>query len=209
MKGIMMKKIIAVLLIVLSACTLASCVKKQEATVQKELKEDIPNAYVGDVDVEQSIKVADLEIIIKEKTFYINGIVFTFKEFENTEKLSTQMGEDMLDVYVKGGKLQKCVVYSGDNTMVKTYNIDGKTTSVTKCKLDEYGNKAYEAFYGSDGKLQKFYTAEYEKEKITSKYEYNAGMDLTAVIRYEYDAKGKLLRTITYGPDLKLQEVKE
>ena len=34
-------------------------------------------------------------------------------------------------------------------------------------------------------------------------------MDLTAVIRYEYDAKGKLLRTITYGPDLKLQEVKE
>ena len=204
-----MKKIIAVLLIVLSACTLASCGKKQEATVQKELKEDIPNAYVGDVDVEQTIQLADLEIIIKKETFYVNGIMFAFKNFEKNEKLSTQMGEDMLDVYVKGGKLQKCVVYSGDNTMVSTYNIEGKTTSVTKCKLDEYGNKAYEAFYGSDGKLQKFYTAEYDKVKITSKYEYNAGMDLTAVIRYEYDAKGKLLRTITYGPDLKLQEVKE
>ena len=204
-----MKRIIVVLLVALSVFSLASCSKKQEAMVQKELKEDIPNAYVGDVEVEQSIKVADLEIIIKEKTFYINGIVFTFKEFEKNEKLSIQMGEDMLDVYVKGGKLQKCVVYSDDNTMVSTYNIEGKTTSVTKCKLDEYGNKAYEAFYGSDGKLQNFYTAEYEKEKITSKYEYNAGMDLTAVIRYEYDAKGKLLRTITYGPDLKLQEVKE
>lgn len=204
-----MKKIIAVLLIVLSACTLASCVKKQEATVPKELKEDIPNAYVGDVDVEQTIQLADLEIIIKKETFYVNGIMFTFKNFEKNEKLSTQMGEDMLDVYVKGGKLQKCVVYSGDNTMVSTYNIEGKTTSVTKCKLDEYGNKAYEAFYGSDGKLQKFYTAEYDKVNITSKYEYNAGMDLMAVIRYEYDAKGKLLRTITYGPDLKLQEVKE
>ena len=204
-----MKKIIAVLLIVLSACTLASCVKKQEATVPKELKEDIPNAYVGDVDVEQTIQLADLEIIIKKETFYVNGIMFAFKNFEKNEKLSTQMGEDMLDVYVKGGKLQKCVVYSGDNTMVSTYNIEGKTTSVTKCKLDEYGNKAYEAFYGSDGKLQKFYTAEYDKVNITSKYEYNAGMDLMAVIRYEYDAKGKLLRTITYGPDLKLQEVKE
>ena len=67
----------------------------------------------------------------------------------------------------------------------------------------------YEAFYDGDGKLQSFYTAEYDKAKITSKNEYNARMDLTAVIRYEYDAKGKLLRTVTYGPDLKLKEVKE
>lgn len=204
-----MKRIIAVLLIIISVFTLASCAKKSGDEVKPELNEDIPNAYVGDVDVEQSIKVADLEIIIKEKTFYINDIVFTFKEFENTEKLSTQMGEDMLDVYVKAGKLQKCVVYSGDNTMVTTYNIDGKSASVSKCRLDEYGNKVYEAFYDGDGKLQSFYTAEYDKAKITSKNEYNAGMDLTAVIRYEYDAKGKLLRTVTYGPDLKLKEVKE
>ncbi len=204
-----MKRIIAVLLIIISVFTLASCAKKSGDEVKPELNEDIPNAYVGDVDVEQSIKVADLEIIIKEKTFYVNDIVFTFKEFENTEKLSTQMGEDMLDVYVKAGKLQKCVVYSGDNTMVTTYNIDGKSASVSKCRLDEYGNKVYEAFYDGDGKLQSFYTAEYDKAKITSKNEYNAGMDLTAVIRYEYDAKGKLLRTVTYGPDLKLKEVKE
>lgn len=204
-----MKRIIAVLLIIISVFTLASCAKKSGDEVKPELNEDIPNAYVGDVDVEQSIKVADLEIIIKEKTFYINDIVFTFKEFENTEKLSTQMGEDMLDVYVKAGKLQKCVVYSGDNTMVTTYNIDGKSASVSKCRLDEYGNKVYEAFYDGDGKLQSFYTAEYDKTTITSKNEYNAGMDLTAVIRYEYDAKGKLLRTVTYGPDLKLKEVKE
>lgn len=204
-----MKRIIAVLLIIISVFTLASCTKKSGDEVKPELNEDIPNAYVGDVDVEQSIKVADLEIIIKEKTFYVNDIVFTFKEFENTEKLSTQMGEDMLDVYVKAGKLQKCVVYSGDNTMVTTYNIDGKSASVSKCRLDEYGNKVYEAFYDGDGKLQSFYTAEYDKAKITSKNEYNAGMDLTAVIRYEYDAKGKLLRTVTYGPDLKLKEVKE
>lgn len=204
-----MKRIIAVLLIIISVFTLASCAKKSGDEVKPELNEDIPNAYVGDVDVEQSIKVADLEIIIKEKTFYVNDIVFTFKEFENTEKLSTQMGEDMLDVYVKAGKLQKCVVYSGDNTMVTTYNIDGKSASVSKCRLDEYGNKVYEAFYDGGGKLQSFYTAEYDKATITSKNEYNAGMDLTAVIRYEYDAKGKLLRTVTYGPDLKLKEVKE
>ena len=204
-----MKRIIAVLLIIISVFTLASCAKKSGDEVKPELNEDSPNAYVGDVDVEQSIKVADLEIIIKEKTFYVNDIVFTFKEFENTEKLSTQMGEDMLDVYVKAGKLQKCVVYSGDNTMVTTYNIDGKSASVSKCRLDEYGNKVYEAFYDGGGKLQSFYTAEYDKAKITSKNEYNAGMDLTAVIRYEYDAKGKLLRTVTYGPDLKLKEVKE
>ncbi len=204
-----MKRIIAVLLIIISVFTLASCAKKSGDEVKPELNEDIPNAYVGDVDVEQSIKVADLEIIIKEKTFYVNDIVFTFKEFENTEKLSTQMGEDMLDVYVKAGKLQKCVVYSGDNTMVTTYNIDGKSASVSKCRLDEYGNKVYEAFYDGGGKLQSFYTAEYDKTTITSKNEYNARMDLTAVIRYEYDAKGKLLRTVTYGPDLKLKEVKE
>ena len=204
-----MKRIIAVLLIIISVFTLASCAKKSGDEVKPELNEDIPNAYVGDVNVEQSIKVADLEIIIKEKTFYVNDIVFTFKEFENTEKLSTQMGEDMLDVYVKAGKLQKCVVYSGDNTMVTTYNIDGKSASVSKCRLDEYGNKVYEAFYDGGGKLQSFYTAEYDKTTITSKNEYNARMDLTAVIRYEYDAKGKLLRTVTYGPDLKLKEVKE
>lgn len=204
-----MKRIIAVLLIIISVFTLASCAKKSGDEVKPELNEDIPNAYVGDVNVEQSIKVADLEIIIKEKTFYVNDIAFTFKEFENTEKLSTQMGEDMLDVYVKAGKLQKCVVYSGDNTMVTTYNIDGKSASVSKCRLDEYGNKVYEAFYDGGGKLQSFYTAEYDKTTITSKNEYNARMDLTAVIRYEYDAKGKLLRTVTYGPDLKLKEVKE
>ena len=204
-----MKKFIAILLVVLSIFALASCAKKSGNEVKKELNEEIPNAYVGDVDVEQTVKVADLEIIIKEKTFYINDIMFTFRDFEKHKKLSTQFGDGMLDVYVTNGKLQKCVVYSGDNTMVTTYNIDGKSTAVAKCKLDEYGNKVYEAFYGSDGKLKNFYTAEYEKVTIISKNEYNAGMDLTAVVRYEYDEKGNLLREITYGPDLKLKDVKE
>ena len=202
-----MKRIMSILIVAAIALSFAACGKKQE-TAKAELK-DIPKAYVGDVDVEQTIKTGDLEIIIKEATFYVNDIMFTFKEFEKTQKLSTQMGESMLDVYVKGGKLQKCVVFSEDNTVETTYNIKGKSAAVKKCVYDEYGNKVYEAFYNGDGKLQSFYTATYEKVTLKEKREYNRAMDLTAVTEYEYDKDGKLLREIVYGADLKLKEVKE
>lgn len=203
-----MKKIIAVLLALACAFAFCACAKKDEG-IKKELTEDIPKAYVGDVDVQQHIQVADLEIIIKDTIFYVNDIMFRFAAFEKTEKLSTQFGDGMLDVYVKDGKLQKCVVYSGDNTSIVTYNIDGKSSEAIKKEIDAYGNTVYEARYDSAGALQGFYTASYDKITLLEKRTYSAEMDLTSVIKYEYDKKGNLLREITYDADLTLKDVKE
>ena len=203
-----MKKIICFALALLCAISFSACAKKNEDDKQ-ELREDIPKAYVGDIDVEQNIKIADLNIVIKDSIFYVNDILFKFSEFEKTNKLSTQLGDGMLDVYVEDNTLQKCVVYAGDNTSVTTYNIDGKSSSCQKCLFDEYGNKVYEAEYDGEGALQSFYTATYENMKISEKREYNPKMELTAVVKYEYDGDGNLLKEIVYDAELQLKEVKE
>lgn len=204
-----MKKTLCILCALLCLLPLGACAKKQ-ADVKQTL-EDIPNAYVGDVDVEQTIEIAELKIVIKKQLFYINDVEFHFKDFEDTEKRSTNFENGMLDVYVTDGALQKCVVFSPDNQEKTEYNVQGKGTAVTRYRYDEYGNTAYEAHYGADGKLTDFYTASYGDDhiKMVEKRTYNATLDLTAVIRYEYDEKGELAREITYGPDLKLQDVKE
>ncbi len=204
-----MKKTLCILCALLCLLPLGACAKKQ-ADVKQTL-EDIPNAYVGDVDVEQTIEIAELKIVIKKQLFYINDVEFHFKDFEDTEKLSTNFENGMLDVYVTDGALQKCVVFSPDNQEKTEYNVQGKGTAVTRYRYDEYGQIVYEAHYGADGKLTDFYTASYGDDhiKMVEKRTYNATLDLTAVIRYEYDEKGELAREITYGPDLKLQDVKE
>ena len=204
-----MKRIISILAVCLCLLSLGACAKQQKDAPQ-QLKEKIPNAYVGDVDVQQTIQIADLKIVIKKTVFYINDIEFSFRDFEQTEKISTNMGKDMLDVYVKDGALQKCVVTSADNTTVTQYNVEGKGSSVEKVNFDEYGNKTYVAYYDGAGKLQNFYTATYDKDlKITEKREYNATLDLTAVIEYEYDNSGKPTRELVYDASLQLKEVKD
>ncbi|MBQ6380160.1 MAG: hypothetical protein IJJ41_00975 [Clostridia bacterium] len=205
-----MKKTVCLLCILLTVLSLAACAKQKESAVPEKLKEEIPNAYVGDVDVQQTVKTKDLEIIRKDSIFYVNDIEFTFREFEDTEKLSTNMGEDMLDVYVKDGELQKYVVTAIDGTAVTTYHADGTTASVLKAEVDEYGNQTYVAHYDGAGKLKDFYTAAFEKMNLTEKREYNAAMDLVSVTKYEYDKKsGKLIKEITYDAALELKDVKE
>ena len=203
-----MKKWMSMLLVLACVITLGACAKKNE-DVKEALNEDIPKAYVGDIDVKQTIKTGELNIVIKDTVFYVNDILFKFSEFEKTNKLSTQFGDGMLDVYVEDNTLQKCVVYSGDNTAVTTYNMEGKGTSCQKCLFDAYGNKTYEAEYDGEGTLQSFYTATYENMKITEKREFNPKMELTAVVKYDYDEDGKLLREIVYDKDLQLKEVIE
>ncbi|MBR0413493.1 MAG: hypothetical protein IJI67_00295 [Clostridia bacterium] len=202
-----MKKVISIIAVLACIFSLGACAKKQE-NVPQELK-DIPNAYVGDVDVQKKIKIGDLNIVIKNKLFYVNDIEFSFKDFENTEKLSTNMGKEMLDVYVKGGTLQKCVVTSADNTTVTEYNIEGKSTSMTVVTYDEYGNQNYVAYYDGEGNLKNFYTATFEGTTMTEKREYSADLDLVAVIQYEYDKNGKLAKEIIYDSKLQLKEVKD
>ena len=119
------------------------------------------------------------------------------------------MGKEMLDVYVKGGTLQKCVVTSADNTTVTEYNIEGKSTSMTVVTYDEYGNQNYVAYYDGEGNLKNFYTATFEGTTMTEKREYSADLDLVAVIQYEYDKNGKLAKEIIYDSKLQLKEVKD
>ena len=202
-----MKKIIAVLLMCATLLSLFACAKKKDDTTPKQL-EDIPNAYVGDTVIADTVKLGNLEIIIKEQTFYIDGIKFAFSDFKDTDKLSMNFGDDMLDVYVSEGKLQKCVVTSGDNTVCTEYNIQGNGVKQTKSVLDDYGNAVLVCLYDESGKLQSFYEASFDERcNMIQKREYNASYDLIGVTVYEYDENDKPVRELQYGADLKLKEV--
>lgn len=204
-----MKKIICVLLALLCAITLFSCAKKN-SDIAKNLEEDIPTAYAGKEPIEDKITLGSLEIVIKEKTFYINGNTYFFKDFEGHEKLTSHIDDDMIDIYVTDGKLVKCVVYKPYNTVVTEYSLEGKAMSCTKNTIDEYGNAVLSQSYDSEGKLTSFFTASYSVNcDMLEKRQYNADYDLVSVTKYEYDESDKLVREIVYDSKLKLKDVKE
>ena len=205
-----MKKIIALLLCVLCLMTLFACkgAEKNEE-IKERLDEKVAAAYVGDSKIEDKITLGSLNIVIKEKTFYVNDNIFYFKDFEKAEKMSMNFEGGMLDVYVKDGVLEKCETENADLTKRTVYDIKGKGVSATEYVYDEYGNAVLVSSYDGEGNLTGFYEASYKDFKISDKRVYNASLDLTKIIKYYYSEKGELEKEAVYSPDLKLQKVIE
>ena len=211
-----MKKIIAILLIALSLLSLCACGgNQQEPTevIEKSLEGTLTKAYVGDIKIadKEDLSGTTMEIHIKEKTFYVNGIKFSFSEFEKYEKLSKNVEGGVLSVYVKDGQFQKCTVSADSGNELRTYDPDGNCIAFLKQTRDEYGNITSSAEYDEKGNIVSFYTADYEKEacRITEKREYDSTYTVQQITRYYYDNSGKLTKEAVYGSDLKLVELKQ
>lgn len=209
-----MKRFFGFLCIVLCLIGFCSCAKQseQEAQIPATLEESVPNAYVGDIVIDDKQDMSSaLEISIREKTFYVNSHKFSFDEFKNTQKVHTNLGDDVLSVYVREGVFEKCTVSSDMGALVRTYDSKGRCIQVLKTTRDNYGNITSSATYGEDGALQSFYTASYEAQecRITQRRDFNGSYDLLRVTEYFYSKNGKLLKEAVYGADLKLIEVKE
>ena len=205
-----MKKLIAVLLIGLSIAGLCGCgAKKQETPVKKQL-EGIANAYVGDTVIEDSLKLETLDIEVKDKTFYIEGIKFRFEDFKNDTSRTAKLGERMLTAYVTDGALEK-VEITEENRVKKTqYDAKGVPLGCTTYERDTYGNITLMCSYAADGRLKDFYTATYNQQlQMLQRKDFNADYDLVTLTIFEYDTSGELARELIYGGDLKLQDIKE
>lgn len=210
-----MKKILAIICIILTLLSLCACGgKKQEQAevIEQSLEGTVKKAYVGETKIADKDDVdSTMEIHIKERTFYVNGIKFSFSDFEKHEKLSQNYEDGVLSVYVKDGQFQKCTVSADGGKQLRTYNADGKCIGLEKQTRDEYGNITSFAKYDEKGDIVSFYVADYEKEacRITEKKEYDSTYTLAQLTRYYYDDSGKLTKEAVYGPDLKLIEVKD
>ena len=204
-----MKKIIALIVCVLCLSTLFACKGEDNSEIKKTLDKTVPNAYVGDVDIEQKITPGSLDIEIKEKTFYINGIVFYFREFEKAEKVSMNYEGGMINVYVRDGVFKKCEIVTEDSTRKTVYDINGKAISATEYVYDELGNAVLVTDYDGEGKLTGFYEALYKELQMREKREYNGSYDLIRLTRYYYSDKGSLKKEAVYNSELKLEKIIE
>ncbi len=193
-----MKKTIACFLIILSILSvLSACSKKGGKEVPEKL-ENVSSGYTGDIKIEKGVKIQNLDIVIGKYIFTVNGLRYRFKDFEKTPKRTTQLGDYKMDLYVKDGTLQKCIVRQtnsvGRTVYSAIFTVEGKATDYYKYTHDEFGNIICRAHYDKDGKLESFLSVEYDQktQKPTARYSYNADNTLKEAVKYTYDEKGKL-----------------
>lgn len=209
-----MKKILCILLAlsVLAACFTA-CSKKQEPEIAENL-EGLKSGYTGDIKVNKTVKPGKIKIKLGKYTFSIADKQFTYKAFEKNEKLTTGLGKQLMDIYVKDGKFVKCEISDKDeygNPILTTeYSPNGNPAKIVEKKYDYYGNAVFCAEYDKDGKLTGFSTMEYDKNgNIVKKYIYNPNFTLNSVEVYTYDKQNKPLKTAYYDANGKLTSVKK
>ena len=199
-----MKRIIAVVLIVLSVLgTFCACSNNNNNDVPTKL-DNITSGYTGDVKVGQDIKTQKLDIVLGKYIFTINNVRYRFKDFEKTPKRTTKLGDYKMDIYVKDSTLQKCILRKSNEYGRTVYSAvfmpDGTATDYYKYNCDEFGNITCRMHYDKDGKLESFFTAEYDEKtnNQTVRYTYGSNYALKEVIKYTYNDKGKLVSTAYY-----------
>ena len=203
-----MKRIIALFLVSISLLGFCACANKN-AQVEKELSEKIPNAYTGESEVSDTVKIDSLEVEVYNKIFVVDGKSLSFSDFEGKEGLSYQVDGGWMEVYVTDGVIQRFVFLSDDSTEKIEYDANGDLNTCTLCEFDHYSNTVLECTYDAQGVLQGFYTAVYNKLDISEKSEYNGSYDLLRYTQYYYDNAGELDKEAVYGPDSKLIKIIE
>ena len=198
-----MKKIIASLLILISVLSVfCACSKKDDKTPTK--LDGLTSGYTGDVKIEQGVKIENLEIVLGKYIFTVNGVRFRYKDFEKTPKRTAQLGEFKMDLYVKDSALKKCILRKtnsiGRTVYCALFNPDGKAYDYYKYEYDDFGNITCRMHYDKDGKLESFFTAEYDEktQNQSAKYLYDNRYRLKEVIKYTYNENSKLVSTAYY-----------
>ena len=199
-----MKRIIASVLIIISILSVFCACSKKEKSVPEKL-DNITSGYTGDIKIGQVVKVKKLNIVLGKYIFTINDIRFRYKDFENSPKRTMKFEDKVsLDMYVVDASLKKCILREGDEygtTVLKAvFNPDGNATDYYKYEYDDFSNIICRMHYDKDGKLESFFTAEYNEEtqNQTAKYIYSGNYVLKQVIKYNYDENGKLVSTAYY-----------
>ena len=207
-----MKKIIASVLIVLSILSVFSACSKKKNTVPEKL-DNLTSGYTGDIKVESGIKMQKLNIVLGKYIFTINGVRFRYKDFENSPKRTTRMGNYKMDIYVKNSALEKCILRQtnsiGKTVLCAIFVPTGKATDYYKYEYDTFGNITCRTHYDKEGKLESFLTAEYDEstQNQTAKYFYDSRYRLKEVIKYNYDENGELDSTAYYDSKGQLKKI--
>ena len=130
-----MKRIIAVVLIVLSVLgTFCACSNNNNNDVPTKL-DNITSGYTGDVKVGQDIKTQKLDIVLGKYIFTINNVRYRFKDFEKTPKRTTKLGDYKMDIYVKDSTLQKCILRKSNEYGRTVYSAVFMATSPAVCTM--------------------------------------------------------------------------